>query len=478
MADPLDDDELQKSLIAAPTPWQQPRDLPPVMLDAKGSQEKPSAPMQSSPQISTPSQNNATPVDPNVQAHKDERNRIISSGSGISQISNKIQGTQFGQNHPILSKVLGGAAQGIATLGDVGLSAVAPSLAINLPGTAYHHQMLLNQANRTDAQDQAQQKNDAETQNLNLQPELKESQLELNHEKQDEKENNDKGKLTASLASHGFAQDEQNPGSLRPLKYEEMSEPQQAAFDLKGSQEELAKATSDLKKAQQENIPSQIALAQQRIKGATQARSIAMQRLGLSEKQFALKAYGTDTEGNALPGAIQTDAGSVGTAFQHNVAPTETEKNASGRATTMNDLSQRIREGLKDPDIISHLGPIAGRAAQAQGVIGNLPPKVAEFYNDLKSYGAFQAGLHPVRGIGGLQYFDKVMGGLAQTPEQLAGKLTSNERTAASVQKVGSPKVAGGNTPNTGGGTPKEGETKTNSHGDKVVFKGGKWGPA
>lgn len=162
--DPLDDDELQKSLIAAPTPWQQPRDLPPVMLDAKGSQEKPSAPMQSSLQIATPSQNNATPVDPNIQAHKDERNRIISSGSGISQISNKIQGTQFGQNHPILSKVLGGAAQGIATLGDVGLSAVAPSLAINLPGTAYHHQLALNQANKVEAQDTAEAQRNAETQ--------------------------------------------------------------------------------------------------------------------------------------------------------------------------------------------------------------------------------------------------------------------------------------------------------------------------
>lgn len=304
------DDELRRQypMIAAPEPLRQGLDLPPVMLDPKSAQE--SAPMQSAPQVATPTAQSAAPIAPRgtLQGDKDERSRLLQTGSGVSQISDKIQGTSLGQNHPLLGKILGGAAQGIATLGDVGLSAVAPSLAINLPGTAYHHQMLLNSATKQESQDEKNAEQEAQTQNLNLQPQLKQAQMSLNQDKQDEKTQNDQDKLKASLASHGFAQDEENPGNLRPLKYEEMSEPQQAAFDLKGSQEELAKANADLKTAQKNNIPSQIALAQQRINGATQARSLALQRLGLQGERLAFQE---DKQYNPEPTANQRKTGDL-----------------------------------------------------------------------------------------------------------------------------------------------------------------------
>ena len=40
-----------------------------------------------------------------------ELSRLENTGSGVSQIAHKIEGTQFGQNHPILGKVLGLGAQ-------------------------------------------------------------------------------------------------------------------------------------------------------------------------------------------------------------------------------------------------------------------------------------------------------------------------------------------------------------------------------
>jgi hypothetical protein len=119
-------------------------------------------------------------------------------------------------------------------------------------------------------------------------------------------------------------------------------------------------------------------------------------------------------------------------------------RDAASRADSMVDIGDRLRAGLADPEIQSYLGPLRGRVSSAQGDAGMLPEKVAKFRNDLVSYGAFQAGLHPVRGIGALQYFDHVMGGLGQTPESLLGKLNSNDETAADVQKVGAmPTTAG-----------------------------------
>ncbi len=116
--------------------------------------------------------------------------------------------------------------------------------------------------------------------------------------------------------------------------------------------------------------------------------------------------------------------------------PTQQQRNASERSETMMDIDARIRKALQNPELRKGTGPLAGRLSEIQNRLGTLPHDLSELKNDLVSYGAFQAGLHPVRGIGGIEYFDKVMGGLGQTPEELLGKLDSNKATAESVQRV------------------------------------------
>ncbi len=117
--------------------------------------------------------------------------------------------------------------------------------------------------------------------------------------------------------------------------------------------------------------------------------------------------------------------------------PTSVQRDAAGRAVTMTDLDTRIRKALQNPEIAKGTGPLSGRLSEIQNRLGTLPHDLAELKNDLVSYGAFQAGLHPVRGIGALQYFDKVMGGLGQDRDELLGKLDSNLATAQSVKRVG-----------------------------------------
>lgn len=129
---------------------------------------------QSSPQLVTgPKRGQAMTTDGQLapmgttMGDQAERSRLLSEGSGISQIGGKIENSRLGQAHPLVGKLLGSLAQGAATIGDVGLSAVAPEIAINTPGTAYHHDMLLNHADRAVNQDVTNAGKEAQAANEN-----------------------------------------------------------------------------------------------------------------------------------------------------------------------------------------------------------------------------------------------------------------------------------------------------------------------
>lgn len=345
---------------------------------------------------------------------------------------------------------------------------LVPGIEMGLPGTSGHHDVLVHQAGNAvkgdetarAAQDESALKA-AQTTNQEAIPELNATKTELAHEKQSGVDEHNRateelGRTTeqgkrdtaaehdkATLATHGFKKDEK--GNIVPLPYKESSPEQQAVHDLKASQAEAAAATADLKKAQAENQPTLKDLAMKRLQHAEESTRVAAKRLGLSEDQFEFKTKGT-VGGVPQAGGLVTDTGqTVGTANAANVRPTTTQRDAAGRADTMLDLDARIRKALQNPEIQKGTGPLAGRLSEAEGRLGTLPEDLSELRNDLISYGAFQAGLHPVRGIGALQYFDKVMGGLGQNPEELLGKLDSNKATAGSVKKVGDVKSTGSN---------------------------------
>lgn len=389
-----------------------------------------------------------------------ELSRLQTTGSGISQIHSPWARVPL----QILDAIGGGLFPGIEQ---------------RLPGTAGHHDVLLAQQGKAVSQEEGERAAEdksaleqAQAQNQEAIPALKQSAADLAASKEREIETGHRNtedinraknqgvqdtaaakeagraetaaaNRKASLASHGYEENEK--GEIVPLSYEKMSETQQAVHDLKSAQSEQAEATAALKKAQASNQPAMVALAQKRLDSASQAHQIASERLGLSEKQFEMRAHGTEG-GEALPGSLVGDNGQpVGTAFQQNVRPTGTQRDAAGRANTMLDLDARIRKALQNPEIQKGTGPLAGRLSEIEGRLGTLPHDLSELRNDLVSYGAFQAGLHPVRGIGALQYFDKVMGGLGQKPEELVGKLDSNKATAQSVKKVGDVKATGSN---------------------------------
>jgi hypothetical protein len=107
---------------------------------------------------------------------RSEHARLLDQGSGISQIAGKVEGAM--PNHPLLAKIIGGGLQGLATVGDIGLSAVAPAVAINTPGTEYHHQMLVNRSAREDAEAAGNAEKAAQTQETQARTGLTEAETD------------------------------------------------------------------------------------------------------------------------------------------------------------------------------------------------------------------------------------------------------------------------------------------------------------
>jgi len=389
---------------------------------------------------------NVSRIPTQMDTDKAELARKINTGSGIDQISGKIQGAM--PNHPLVGKLLGGAAQGLATLGDVGLRAVAPQVDLALPGTSLHHLTDLGQGNRQVAADEANTEKEAQTKNLELQPELRLGQQALAHERQNEIENyhaatisNNAAKLKSTLAAHGFAPDEENEGQLRPLKYEEMSETQQAVHDLKGAQEEQAKASADLKKAQNDPSSPTYQMAQARLQSAQQAHSIALQRLGLSEKQFELRSQGT-IGGAPAEGAMISDSGKpIGTAFQQNVRPTGQERNkgdmANSAAQQIGDMKSII---AKRPDIF---GPGAGRGTDLQVWLGSQDPDAQRFRAARTIAGDHLAGTFGGRSEAALHALDNALGQFKDNPKAAMAGLDQLAGATGYFQKAGTVKTVG-----------------------------------
>lgn len=97
-----------------------------------------------------------------VEGDQAERTRELTTGSGISQISKKIQNSQFGQNHPLASKILGGLSQGLATAADLGISMISPFGPL-IPGTEEHHLAGLNRLNKQIGQEEGEREKEAQT---------------------------------------------------------------------------------------------------------------------------------------------------------------------------------------------------------------------------------------------------------------------------------------------------------------------------
>jgi hypothetical protein len=143
---------------------------PPMVGDMGNTAPPPNLPSGSGPQIKAPRGT--------VQGDEAKRSELLQNGSGISRIAHNIEGTQFGQNHPLLGKVAGIGLQGLATLGDTALSLTGPGRIAEsmIPGTAGYHAAQLRNVGAELAQDETNQEKQAQTANLQAEVPLRQAQ--------------------------------------------------------------------------------------------------------------------------------------------------------------------------------------------------------------------------------------------------------------------------------------------------------------
>ena len=387
----------------------------------------PAQPMLPAPAM--PSVRLQTPSEARLGTDQQELTRLRDTGSGISQIQNP-----FGRT--------------VARIGEGILTAVAPRFAALTPGTEAHHVMLEGQQQGRVTQDLAGEKEQAATTLLDSQPQLKQAALEnqtlktqglITHQ-QDQAQHwqdqtdaaKDRAHLSyvANLRNHGYAPDEADPtgAKVRPLKYEEMSEQQQAVEDLKHAQQEKTEADAALKRAQNDPTSPAYRLAKQRVDNASHTASVASQKLGLDAQKFA---FAQDKF--------------------YNPQPTATER-------TKGDLAQSAVERIgemrgviaKHPE---YFGAGAGRGTKFKEWLGSQDPD-AQTYLSANQYLAD----HSAAVFGGRsKYISQKLESLTDPHSNtgaLSAALDEAERGAQGFVKAGAVHGKGGHSGYSGGSTP------------------------
>jgi hypothetical protein len=152
-------------------------------------------------------------------------------------------------------------------------------------------------------------------------------------------------------------------GNQIPIPYEELSPTEQAAIDLKQSQQEAAQARADLDKAKNDPKSPAYKAAYGRLLVAQKNAETAAGRLGLEGKKYMADYFGVDENNNPLPGA-----------------PTDEE---SGRpigprvANAGNPSADRLRRGDLARNAITNIDAIKARIDHSPGLFGKVAGRVS-----------------------------------------------------------------------------------------------------
>lgn len=267
-------------------------------------------------------------------------------------------------------------------------------------------------------------------------------------------------KNQTQLRKLGYKFDEN--GEIVPLAYDEMAPDQQAQYDLRGAQQELATARAELARAQGDpNSPAyKLALAKEQT--AEKNANAASERAQAYMLNATAGNLGTDTEGHPLQGAtIMPESGlPTGSRFQGTV------QRQQGRVAQFNDVLQATTNlentarrlvqtrgpgALSEPVIAAAIAQPEGtfnQWAQAQVANRRMSPAQRDYVTNLR---AFRENLQALRQSVGGGVSDAQVNRLmemapgANTPDlDYLLRQTGQIRSTAQRLSTGIPNVVGG----------------------------------
>ena len=397
--------------------------------------------------------------------HQNELNRVVGSGSGISQIAGKVENSGLGQAHPLLGKILGIGAQGLATLGNVGLDAVAPAVSAALPGTDYAHDRLVKQDQRQVAGDEANAEKEAQTANQTAMLPLRGIQTQQAQQNLAATEPVDiTPEKAESLGMPELAGEKISPAVLARLSGQHQTNTTRSdvAGTSAGARTDVAQTAADARR----DVAQTTTEGREGIADAANKTRMLVAQMHDSTS----RANNENTNSHKAGGAAAAGAGKV---------PADVTKRAALAANVLENASAADSLLKQRPDIV---GAAGGRYTNLQDMIGSDDPAIAELGVRMHNIALASNGAHGLRSAEAIkQTEDELFKNFKRGPQGIEGALNA---TRGSMQTFLDDEKSFQNTGHRGGGesapsgAPTEGTTKTNSAGDKIIFKGGKWGPA
>jgi hypothetical protein len=384
-----------------------------------------------------------------VQGDEAERTRLMSTGSGISQIPDKIENSQFGQAHPTLGKIAGYGLAGLAGLGDLGLTTLGGGIGRlaeqQIPGTFGHHQVLLNQANRSVAQDESNAEKEAQTANIQSEIPLRQQEMALAQAKQQQNQ----------------------PVEITPEQAQAWGTPELAGEKVSPAILAALARQSTINATRKDTTGQAVAGRQKVAETGAQSRE---QVADTAARAREMVAEGQNRVRESLEGMKEAAATAKGVAGAGK--PTVQTQNMAEMAKTVLPQMQRI-DGEVDR-LADQVGPAVGRWNELMVNKGGTDfPEFSGLDTDLDLLASAIVRTH-FGARGGQQYRQELRKqfGEAQSPEDLKGRIA-----AARTWLQGYADMANPQQPAAAGGNVAPEGTVITVNGQQQIKKGGKWVP-
>lgn len=238
-------------------------------------------------------------------------------------------------------------------------------------------------------------------------------------------------KNTIAMRKQGLKPNPNDPnGAPVPIGYDDMSPSEQAHYDLLQSQKDATDARAALDKSKNDPNSPAYQAAIGRLRVAQQNANTALGRLGLEKDKYKADYFGTDAQGNALPGATIDDQGRPVGPRLANAAkiPADRLKRgdlASNAISNLDDIAGMVNS---NPGLF---GKASGRFTTVREMMGSDEPAIREIAIAAHNYALASAGVHGTRSAGAVEKTENellnhwkdgdtaVLGGISQAKKSL-----------------------------------------------------------